>query len=163
PAQRGRRDPAVAPDPRYDQGQPVLGLRLQHRGVPAGGAGPAEPDAGRGGHGLLERVRGRQQPPPALVPQPRPRRPEARRALTAPRPHPPSHLPRGEPLPPQMPHPPTAPRPPGTSPRSTTTATSPTRPATSHGSSGSRARRAGCTGWWTRRSTASTSSPRSAP
>src|SRR5699024_5203246 len=84
PAQRGRRDPAVAPDPRYDQGQPVLGLRLQRRGDPAGGTGAAEPDARRGGHGLLERVRGRQQPAVALVPQPRPRRPAARRALTAP-------------------------------------------------------------------------------
>ena len=32
PARRGRRHPAVARHPAHDQGQPVLGVRLQRRG-----------------------------------------------------------------------------------------------------------------------------------
>ena len=44
-----------------------LGLRLQ-RGRPAAGrAGAAQPDERRRGHGLLQRVRGVQQPPAAPV------------------------------------------------------------------------------------------------
>ena len=43
------------------------------------------------------------------------------------------------------------------------TATTSRRTSTSSGCAGSRARSAGCSGWWTRTSTASTYSPRSRP
>ena len=67
PAQRRRRDPARPPDARHDQGQPVLGLRLQRRGDPAGRARPAQPDARRRRHGVLQRLRRQQQPAAAYV------------------------------------------------------------------------------------------------
>jgi hypothetical protein len=38
-----RRDPVLAPHAAHDQGQPLLGVRLQRRGDPAGGRGPAQP------------------------------------------------------------------------------------------------------------------------
>ena len=41
---RGRRDPAVPPDPAGDQAEPVLGVRLQRRRDPAGRARAAQPD-----------------------------------------------------------------------------------------------------------------------
>ena len=72
PARRRRRDPPRAADAAHDQGQPLLGLRLQRRRDPARRRGPAEPDRGRGRDGVLEPLRGRQQPAPAPLPQ-RPR------------------------------------------------------------------------------------------
>ena len=62
PAGRRRRDPALPADTGRDQGQPVLGVRLQHRRDPAGRRRPAEPDAGRRRDGRLVGVRGHQQP-----------------------------------------------------------------------------------------------------
>ena len=56
------------PHARHDQGQPVLGLRLQRRGDPARGARAAQSDDRRRGDGVLERLRRRQQPAPAAVP-----------------------------------------------------------------------------------------------
>ena len=50
-----------------DQGQPVLGLRLQRRRVAACRRRTAQPDAGRGRDGLLVGVRGDQQPAAAGV------------------------------------------------------------------------------------------------
>ena len=58
----------VPPDARDDQGQPVLGVRLQRRGDPARGRRPAQPDAGRCRDGVLLGLRGRQQPAAARVP-----------------------------------------------------------------------------------------------
>ena len=72
PARRRRRDPPRAADAAHDQGQPLLGLRLQRRRDPARRRRPAEPDRRRGRDGVLEPVRGRQQPAPAPLPQ-RPR------------------------------------------------------------------------------------------
>ena len=43
PARRRRRDPPLAAHPPDDQGQPVLGLRLQRRRPAAGGGRPAQP------------------------------------------------------------------------------------------------------------------------
>ena len=40
----------------HDQGQPVLGLRLQRGRAAAGRGRPAQPDAGRRRHGVLARV-----------------------------------------------------------------------------------------------------------
>src|SRR5690606_19167047 len=60
--------PPLAAHAGHHQGQPVLGLRIQRRGHPARGPRAAEPDAGRRRDGVLERVRGGQQPAPALVP-----------------------------------------------------------------------------------------------
>ena len=48
-----------------DQGQPVLGLRLQLRRAAAGRRRPAEPDAGRRGDGAQLGLRRLQQPAPA--------------------------------------------------------------------------------------------------
>ncbi len=68
PAGRRRRDPALPPHPRHDQGQPVLGLRLQ-RGGPADRRGrAAQPDDRRGRDGRQLGVRRGQQPPPARLP-----------------------------------------------------------------------------------------------
>ena len=52
----------------HDQGEPVLGLRLQRGGAAAGRRRAAEPDDRRGGDGLLVGVRGEQQPAAAAVP-----------------------------------------------------------------------------------------------
>src|SRR5690606_35881369 len=51
----------------HDQGQPVLGLRLQRRRHTARGRRAPEPDAGRGCDGALQRVRGDQQLAPPEV------------------------------------------------------------------------------------------------
>ena len=51
-----------------DQGQPVLGLRLQRRRPPARRRRPAQPDARRCRDGVLERLRGDQQPAAARLP-----------------------------------------------------------------------------------------------
>ena len=51
-----------------DQGQPVLGVRLQRGRDPAGRARPAQPDDRRGGDGVLLGVRRHQQPAPAPLP-----------------------------------------------------------------------------------------------
>ena len=68
PARRPGRDLAVAPDPGHDQGQPVLGVRLQRRRHPARGARVPQPaDRGRG-DGVQLRVRRVQQPAPAPLP-----------------------------------------------------------------------------------------------
>ena len=52
----------------HDQGQPVLGVRLQRGGDPARHVGPAVAGDRRCGDGLLERVRGVQLPAAAPVP-----------------------------------------------------------------------------------------------
>ena len=52
----------------HDQGQPVLGLRLQRGRPAAGGRWPAQPDAGRRRDGVLVGVRGHQQPAAAPLP-----------------------------------------------------------------------------------------------
>ncbi|CAN5545181.1 hypothetical protein BH18ACT1_BH18ACT1_12210 [soil metagenome] len=60
-------DATVPPDPAAHQGQPVLGIRLQ-RGRPAPRRHRVpEPRHRRRGHGLLQRLRGHQQPAPAPV------------------------------------------------------------------------------------------------
>ena len=46
----------LAAHPRDDQGQPVLGLRLQRRRPPAGRCRPAQPDDRRRGDGVLSSV-----------------------------------------------------------------------------------------------------------
>ena len=51
-----------SPDTRHDQGQSVLGVRLQHRRPAAGRCRPAQPDARRRRHGSVLGVRGQQQP-----------------------------------------------------------------------------------------------------
>ncbi len=70
PARRGRRHPARPANARHDQGQPLLGVRVQRRGDPARRRRPPEPHRRRGGHGLLERLRRHEQPAAAPVPQP---------------------------------------------------------------------------------------------
>ena len=52
----------------HDQGKPVLGVRLQRRGDPAGGARSAQPDVRRRGDGAVLAVRGHQQSATARVP-----------------------------------------------------------------------------------------------
>ena len=52
----------------HDQGQPVLGLRLQRRRHPAGGRRPAQPDDRGRGDGLLLGLRRQQQPAAAPLP-----------------------------------------------------------------------------------------------
>jgi Cu+-exporting ATPase len=59
--------PADAPD---DQGESLLGLRLQRRRDPAGRRRPAQSDGGGGGDGVLERLRRHQQSAPAALPEP---------------------------------------------------------------------------------------------
>ena len=54
-----RRDRARAANAAHDQGEPLLGVRLQRRRDPARDGGAAQPDRGGGGDGVLERVRGR--------------------------------------------------------------------------------------------------------
>ena len=62
----------VAADARDDQGQPVLGVRVQRRGDPAGRARAAEPDHRGRGDGLLVGVRRDElAAPPALPGAPR--------------------------------------------------------------------------------------------
>ena len=53
PAGGGRRDPAVPAHAAHDQGQPVLGVRLQRRGAAAGRGRPAQPDDRRRRDGVL--------------------------------------------------------------------------------------------------------------
>ena len=57
-------------DAGHDQGQPVLGLRLQRRRHSAGRGGPAQPDDRRCRHGVLIGLRREQQPAAAPVPAP---------------------------------------------------------------------------------------------
>ena len=68
PRCRGRRDPALAPHPADDQGEPLLGIRLQRGRDPARGRGTSEPRRRRGGNGVLERLRRLEQPAPAALP-----------------------------------------------------------------------------------------------
>ncbi len=71
PARRVRRDRALPQDPLHDPRQPLLGLRVQHRGDPPRGPRPAEPDHRRRRHGLLVRLRRDELPQAApLPPQP---------------------------------------------------------------------------------------------
>ena len=70
PARGRRRDPARPSHATHDQGQPLLGVRLQRRRDPAGRRRRAQPDHRRGGHGVLQRVRRHQQPAAAPLPQP---------------------------------------------------------------------------------------------
>ena len=74
PARRPRRDPAVPPHAGHDQGQPVLGVRLQHRRHPAGRAGVPQPADRRRRDGVQLRVRRHQQPAAAPLPPRFPRR-----------------------------------------------------------------------------------------
>ncbi len=67
PALRGRRDPPVSADARHDQGQPVLGVRLQRRGDPAGDGRLPQPDHRGRRDGLLERLRRHQLAAPAAI------------------------------------------------------------------------------------------------
>ena len=66
---RRRRHPAVPAHPGNHQGQPVLGVRLQRRGDPAGHGRPAQPAHRRRRDGVLVGVRGQQQPAAAPVPR----------------------------------------------------------------------------------------------
>ncbi len=68
PARRGGRDPALPAHPGDHQGQPLLGVRLQRRGVARRRGGSAQPDARRTGDGVLERLRRVQQSPPPALP-----------------------------------------------------------------------------------------------
>jgi hypothetical protein len=52
--------------PAHHQAEPVLGLLLQRLLIPAAAAWAAEPDAGGRRDGLQQRLRGHQQPAPAL-------------------------------------------------------------------------------------------------
>ena len=54
----------------HDQGQPLLGLRLQRRRDPARRRRAAEPDRRSRSDGVLERLRRHEQPAPAALPQP---------------------------------------------------------------------------------------------
>ena len=56
-------------DARDDQGQPVLGVRLQRRRDPARRRRPAQPDRRRRGDGLLERLRRHELAAAAPLPQ----------------------------------------------------------------------------------------------
>ena len=69
PARGRRRDPARAPDAPHDQGQSLLGLRLQRRRHPAGRRRAARPDRRRRRDGVLQPVRRHQQPAPPALPQ----------------------------------------------------------------------------------------------
>src|SRR6266511_1338166 len=71
PAGGRRCDPAVPQDPGHHQGQPVLGVRLQHRRPAAGGGRGAQPHDRRDGDGVQLGVRGVQQPAAARLPPPR--------------------------------------------------------------------------------------------
>ena len=68
PPGRRRRDPALAADARDDQGQPVLGLRLQRRGAAAGDERLAQPADRRGRDGDLEHLRRQQLAAAAPLP-----------------------------------------------------------------------------------------------
>ena len=59
----------VAADPVDDQGQPVLGVRLQRRRHPVGRGRAPEPGDRRGRDGVLQRVRGEQLAPLAAIPR----------------------------------------------------------------------------------------------
>ncbi len=59
----------VAAHARDDQGQPVLGVRVQRRGDPAGRVRHARPDDRGGGHGVLVGVRRHQLAAPLPVPR----------------------------------------------------------------------------------------------
>ncbi len=61
PVRRGRRDRPRPPHPLHDQGQPVLGVRLQHRRDPARRSRIPRPDDRRRGDGVLLGVRRDQQ------------------------------------------------------------------------------------------------------
>ena len=65
-------------DARHDQGEPLLGVRLQRRRDPARRRRPAEPDGRRGCDGVLEPLRGHQLAATAPVPQ----RPNGRSDMT---------------------------------------------------------------------------------
>ncbi len=68
PAGGRRRRTAVAGDPSDHQGQPVLGVRVQHRGHPARGGRAAQPVARGRRDGCEQRLRGDEQPPAARLP-----------------------------------------------------------------------------------------------
>ena len=68
PARRRRRDPPLLSHPGDDQGQPLLGLRLQRGGDPAGRGRPAQPADRRRCNGVLESLRRLELAPPAPLP-----------------------------------------------------------------------------------------------
>ncbi|HEY2935244.1 MAG TPA: heavy metal translocating P-type ATPase [Gaiellaceae bacterium] len=68
PARRGRRHPPLAPHARDDQGQPLLGLRLQRGRAAARSLGLPEPADRRRRDGLLQRLRRVQLAAPARLP-----------------------------------------------------------------------------------------------
>ena len=67
PARGAGRDPAVPHNVAHDQGQPVLGIRLQRRRAPAGRARAAQPDDRRRRNGFQLGLRRDQQPAAAQV------------------------------------------------------------------------------------------------
>ena len=69
PARRRRCDPALAAHARDDQGQPLLGLRLQRPGAAARGARLPRPDHRGCDDGALERLRRLELPAPARLPR----------------------------------------------------------------------------------------------
>ena len=72
PARRRRRHPPLPAHAGHDQGQPVLGVRLQRRRPAARRRRAAQPDARRRGDGVLQRLRRHQQPPTPPLPIPLP-------------------------------------------------------------------------------------------
>ncbi len=64
-----RRDPALPPRARHDQGEPLLGVRLQRRRDPARGRGLPEPDRRGGCHGCVEPLRRHELAAAAPVPE----------------------------------------------------------------------------------------------
>ena len=78
PARRRRCDPPLAAHARDDQGQPLLGLRLQRRGAAARGAGYLNPIIAGAAMALLEPLRRLELPAPPPLPRERARRPRGR-------------------------------------------------------------------------------------
>ena len=68
PARRGRRTASQPPHVEHDQGQPVLGLRLQRCRAATGRGRVAQPGGRQPGDGRVERVRVEQQLAPAPLP-----------------------------------------------------------------------------------------------
>ena len=74
PAWRRRRDPARPKNTAHDQGQPLLGLRLQRRRHTACRRRPPQPDRRGRRDGVLERLRRHQQPASSRLPRTQRRR-----------------------------------------------------------------------------------------
>ena len=70
PARGGGRDPPLAARARDDQGQPLLGVRLQRCRDSARRRGPPQPHGRRRGHGRLEPLRRHELPQAQALPKP---------------------------------------------------------------------------------------------